>query len=131
MVLPLIYDNLAGPETFTYWGLIGVKTSMEGNWGFVNIQGDTVIPFEYQELGEFDTAHGLCVVEKNGERFAIDKTGARAAPPGSFIDFDGQPKDFRHGYECDPRNIVTTSDRCIRRPVWASLSGYSQLDDDI
>lgn len=53
-------------------GLIAVK-STSNLWGFINAKGETVIPFMYSSVGDFE--NGLCRVERNGQQLVINKSG--------------------------------------------------------
>ncbi len=53
-------------------GLIALK-STSNLWGFINTKGETVIPFVYNQVNDFE--NGLCRVEKNGQQLVINKSG--------------------------------------------------------
>jgi len=53
-------------------GLQAVKK--DGLWGYIDADGNTVIPFMYEAAGNFD--HGLAIVQKDGQLMYIDHTGA-------------------------------------------------------
>lgn len=52
-------------------GLFAVQ-STAALWGFINDKGETIIPFEYTKVDNFE--NGLCEVEKNGQKFVINKS---------------------------------------------------------
>jgi hypothetical protein len=52
-------------------GLIAVKSTSD-LWGFINLKGETVIPFVYNRVEDFK--NGLCRVEKNGQQLVINKS---------------------------------------------------------
>jgi hypothetical protein len=76
-----------------------------GAWGFIDRTGKAVVPFEYDQVGDF--SEGLASVEKDGQKFYIDKIGQIAIPAreihrGSGAAFhDGRAevmgKDFKFG----------------------------------
>ena len=54
-----------------------VLTKKGGKYGFVNILGQVVIPFIYQEATPLDYYHRAKVTDVKGEIFYIDKNGNR------------------------------------------------------
>ena len=51
---------------------------LNGQWGFVNQQGQVVIPLKYSYAWSF--RKGLAVVELNGQYGVVDKTGKELLP---------------------------------------------------
>ena len=51
---------------------------LNGQWGFVNQQGQVVIPLKYSYAWSF--RNGLAVVELNGQYGVVDKTGKELLP---------------------------------------------------
>lgn len=54
----------------------GMRTK---KWGWVNFQGETVIPFKYEDTG-FEFSEGLAAVKLNGKYGYIDKSGKTIIP---------------------------------------------------
>lgn len=46
-----------------------------GLWGYINLEGKTVIPILYENADDFTNGFGL--VEQNGMRFYVDEKGTR------------------------------------------------------
>lgn len=70
-------------------GLAALQDS-SGKHGFVNIDGDTVVEFKYDEVRQF--SEGLCAVNVDGKFGFIDKDGEMVIEP----EFD-YAKDFKDG----------------------------------
>lgn len=68
----LLYSNILTDYHAYANGLIAVK-STSNLWGFINAKGETVIPFVYNRVDDFE--NGLCKVEKNGQQLVINKSG--------------------------------------------------------
>jgi hypothetical protein len=69
------YDNSRDPSD----GLVGV--SKNGVWGFINIEGQVVVPFLYDEVTSF--SEGLAAVKKDGKWVFIDRTGTEVISEAS------------------------------------------------
>jgi hypothetical protein len=69
------YDNCNDPSD----GLVGV--SKNGVWGFINIEGQVVVPFLYDEVKSF--SEGLAAVKKDGKWVFIDRTGTEVISEAS------------------------------------------------
>jgi WG containing repeat len=54
---------------------LGANCGMGGRWGYINRNGDVIIPYRFMWAGQFHNGHA-CVSEKQGEMEMIDKTGA-------------------------------------------------------
>ena len=59
-----------------YEGLAEVQ--LNGQWGFINTEGEEVAPPKYDSVGNF--SKGLAVVKLNGQWGFIDKTGKEVVP---------------------------------------------------
>jgi hypothetical protein len=49
------------------------KTELNGFYGFINTQGQTIIPHKYELASDF--YKGLSLVEKRGQKYYVDTTG--------------------------------------------------------
>ncbi len=63
-------------------GLAGVRigkyqSNLESNWGFIDLSGKVVIPFDFDFVDPEGFKNGKIKVRSNGEFFMIDKTGKR------------------------------------------------------
>ena len=72
------------------------KTAETNQWGVINIQEKTVIPFEYDYLYIFDNINGTlyAVAQKDGKYGIIDSHGNIILP---FTEYDIWPSDYYHG----------------------------------
>ncbi|WP_018343530.1 WG repeat-containing protein [Cytophaga aurantiaca] len=68
----LLYPTLLTDYHAYSNGLIAVKSTSD-LWGFINTKGETVIPFTYNWVDDFE--NGLCRVEKTGQQLVINKSG--------------------------------------------------------
>jgi len=59
-----------------YEGLAEVQ--LNGQWGFINTEGEEVVPPKYDSVGNF--SKGLAVVKLKGQWGFIDKTGKEVVP---------------------------------------------------
>jgi hypothetical protein len=59
-------------------GLIEIKGSSSDEWGFIDINGDMVIPYFYENAHSFQ--NGLASVKKNGRWGFINKAGEEVIP---------------------------------------------------
>lgn len=68
--------------------LAGVENSSD-EWGYINHAGSVQIPYQFDKVWDF---HGCCaLVEKNGERFYINKSGAAVSNKfATGLDFSEQ-----------------------------------------
>ena len=91
----LFFITLFSFSSFAQTYILQVKTAT-GNWGYVNLKGEFVIPAQFDNCNPF-SANGLAVVEKNkmnviintkGEEFPVDVKGF-----GTF----GVAKSFEEG----------------------------------
>lgn len=70
-ITPFIYDKIG----FVSDELILVQ--LNGKYGLIDENGKEVIKAIYDDMSEGGFMYGLIVVEKDGERFYVDKTGRR------------------------------------------------------
>ncbi len=72
-------------------GLAAVQDNVEGKWGYINLLGELVIPYQYQEAHSFND-EGYALIKANDRYFAIDRKGTlihefqheRMIPDGSI-----------------------------------------------
>jgi len=67
----LLYPNVFIDSHPSLNGLIAVQAT-SNLWGFIDEKGALIIPFQYSKVENFK--NGLCEVEKNGQRFVINKS---------------------------------------------------------
>ena len=69
LVVPCVYDEIS----YFNGGMARVRKN--GKYGFINFSGKLVIPAIYDEVEPFKVGCDYVEVVKNGETFAIDRTG--------------------------------------------------------
>ena len=69
-MVPFIYQD--GHRFFSN-GMAGMKYN--NYWGFINKQGDMMIPFLYDSVSVF--SHGVTQVDYKGQIITIDKQGKK------------------------------------------------------
>jgi hypothetical protein len=72
--IPCIYEEIS---LFIREGLVAAK--LNGKWGYVNEQNETVIPFMYEEVTDFKK--GLAQVKNQGLWYYINKKNQWVMPP--------------------------------------------------
>ena len=90
---PVFEQRWHGAKDFTEDGLAAVSNGRL--WGFINLKGELVIPYQWKECGYF--SEGLCAVnEVNDEWWIIDTSGKKLAKFDGVVPED----DFSEGLCC-------------------------------
>ena len=110
-------------------------TSMDGKWGYINENGDMVIPFEYDETMPF--SDGLAAVKKDGLYGYIDYNNKviinfQFVEAGPFIEglakFDNNPMDYHHE-PVDNGFISKDGFYCNRNYQWRNIDSARAYDE--
>ena len=111
------------PDALFHFGLVSAEND-QCKWGFIDEFGRESIPFEYDEVREFD-AYGVAIARSGEEYYMLDPNGVHIGHTSySFINtVDCKPgtyivkKDGKAG-------IVNSNGKYILEPDYESLEGF-------
>ena len=97
----------------------------KGKWGYLDKQGSTVIPFEYETASDF--SNSLATVSKDYQYGAIDRAGK------TVIDMKySRLGEFKEGLatftpaDSDKNGFINTQGKVIVKPIWDQTMPFSE-----
>ena len=95
----------------------------DGLWGVVKSDGSSMIPCEYDKISTF--SNNRCIVQKNGEIFAVDSNNNRIAKLSATADDFGNLSENRVPLMLDGTWRRATGDFTLGSTVFEQLGMYS------
>ncbi len=124
VILEVSPDRIASPFSE---GLAAFSNGLDGDkrkWGFINIKGELVIPYLFENI-IYSFSDGLCPVVVNDKFGAIDKTG-KLVVPAEFDYIFGFQEGLAHTQENGKSGYIDKIGKWVIPPTLTHTAGFSE-----